>query len=167
MLCHRAPTVDTTNSTVLTVPATNPRLEHNIIQFFSCVRLPDEFCTHCVNRGVKTLTTKILHAPLVLIIQVMRFRWRNSRAEKVTSTIHVPDIVDLTKMCITQNEQTKYTHMYRLLSVVVHVGLSVASGHYVTYVNDRRTKRKLLFDDHIVRQVADTEFENAVNRGAY
>ena len=162
-LCDRASTVDTTKSTVLTIPATNSRLDNNINSFFRCVRLPDELCTHCVNIGVKTVTTKILHAPSVLLIQLMRFRWRDSRAEKVTTTIQVPDTVDLTQMCMTKNEPTKY----RLISVVVHVGGTVEGGHYVTYVNDRSYKRKLLFDDHIVRQVTDEEYSKAVDEGAY
>ena len=119
-------------------------------------------CNVC-NRGVRYNESVITLAPQIVIVQLMRFRWEDGRASKVLDNVYVEDVIDLTPLCADQTSKS----LYHLISVVVHRGNSVQSGHYVTYVNDRINQRKILYDDHEVDQVTDQEFQQSVDEGAY
>lgn len=87
-------------------------------------------CEKCSKRSNAIKISKIARAPETLTIHLKRFRFNgnNNSSSKVKQGVSYPLILDLSKYTTT-NEPT----LYQLISVVVHEGRSVSSGHYVAH----------------------------------
>jgi len=93
------------------------------------------WCSECsrLNEAQRTVSYEVL--PTVLVLQLKRFTTTASRTyvSKLTDYIPTPMIMD----CFCQKCRDgpgPPIHKYRLYSVILHLGGSLASGHYIAYV---------------------------------
>lgn len=93
------------------------------------------WCSECsrLNEAQRTVSYEVL--PSVLVLQLKRFTTTASRAyvSKLTDYIPTPLIMD----CFCQKCRDGAgppLHRYRLYSVILHLGASMASGHYIACV---------------------------------
>lgn len=93
------------------------------------------WCSECrrLNEAQRSVSYEIL--PTVLILQLKRFTTVASKTyvSKLTDFIPTPFTMDC--FCIECSKQgSSPKHRYRLYSVILHLGASLASGHYIAYV---------------------------------
>jgi ubiquitin carboxyl-terminal hydrolase 1 len=93
------------------------------------------WCSECsrLNEAQRTVSYEVL--PAVLVLQLKRFTTTASRAyvSKLTDYIPTPLLMD----CFCQKCREGAgppLHRYRLYSVILHLGASLASGHYIACV---------------------------------
>jgi len=93
------------------------------------------WCSECsrLNEAQRTVSYEVL--PSVLVLQLKRFTTTASRTyvSKLTDYIPTPLIMD----CFCQKCREgpgAPIHKYRLYSVILHLGASLASGHYIACV---------------------------------
>lgn len=93
------------------------------------------WCSECsrLNEAQRTVSYEVL--PSVLVLQLKRFTTTASRAyvSKLTDYIPTPLLMD----CFCQKCRDGAgppLHRYRLYSVILHLGASLASGHYIACV---------------------------------
>lgn len=87
------------------------------------------FCEKCSNRSVATKKSTIDRSPETLIIHLKRFKFNGNSSSKVKQSVSYPKYLDLTDFTTNKAEPSRY----QLLSVIVHEGRSISSGHYVAH----------------------------------
>ena len=87
--------------------------------------IEDSLCSQCnlVNSTEKIIS--ISELPRILVLHLSRFRG----LAKMNNFVRFPEHASI-KYKIDDHE---YTKQYRLMSIVVHIGPSIAQGHYVSY----------------------------------
>lgn len=85
-------------------------------------------CEKCEQRTNAIKISSIDRAPETLAVHLKRFRFNGSSSSKVKQGVSYPLIMDLTQYT-TKGEPV----LYQLISVVVHAGRSVSSGHYIAH----------------------------------
>lgn len=85
-------------------------------------------CESCKKRTNAMKISSIARAPETLAVHLKRFRFNGSSSSKVKQGVSYPSLLDLSQYT-TNNENA----LYQLISVVVHEGRSVSSGHYVAH----------------------------------
>jgi Ubiquitin carboxyl-terminal hydrolase len=93
------------------------------------------WCSECSRLNEAQLTVSYEVLPTVLVLQLKRFTTTASRAyvSKLTDYIPTPLVLD----CFCQKCRDGAgppLHRYRLYSVILHLGASLASGHYIACV---------------------------------
>ncbi|ODQ79559.1 hypothetical protein BABINDRAFT_13874 [Babjeviella inositovora NRRL Y-12698] len=117
-------------------PAHRYSLENSIKDFFSqeIIRKDKKDansgydCDACKQKTAALKQSKINRAPEALAVHLKRFRFNGSSGSKVKHPVSYPNILDLTEYT-SGNEPVKY----QLISVIVHAGRSVSSGHYIAH----------------------------------
>lgn len=92
-------------------------------------------CSECSRNNEAQLTVSYEQLPSVLVLHLNRFAATASRSyvSKLTDYMPTPLIMD----CFCQkcrDSPGAPLHRYRLYSVILHLGASLASGHYITCV---------------------------------
>jgi len=95
------------------------------------------WCSECrrLNEAQRSVSYDVL--PTVLILQLKRFTTVASKTyvSKLTDFIPTPFTLDcFCSECSSPNVSSGARHKYRLYSVILHLGASLASGHYIAYV---------------------------------
>jgi ubiquitin carboxyl-terminal hydrolase 10 len=85
-------------------------------------------CEKCKQRTNAVKISSIDHAPETLAVHLKRFRFNGSSSSKVKQGVSYPLILDLSQYT-TKSEPV----LYQLISVIVHAGRSVSSGHYIAH----------------------------------
>ncbi|CCH44735.1 Ubiquitin carboxyl-terminal hydrolase [Wickerhamomyces ciferrii] len=85
-------------------------------------------CEKCKKRTNAIKISTIDRAPETLAVHLKRFRFNGSSSSKVKQGVSYPLILDLSQY--TTNSEPV---LYQLISVVVHEGRSVSSGHYIAH----------------------------------
>jgi len=85
-------------------------------------------CEKCDKRTNAMKISTINRAPETLAVHLKRFRFNGNSSSKVKQGVSYPLILDLSQY--TTNSEPV---IYQLISVVVHEGRSVSSGHYVAH----------------------------------
>ncbi len=85
-------------------------------------------CEKCKKRTNAIKRSTIDRAPETLAVHLKRFRFNGNSSSKVKQGVSYPLILDLSQYT-TRHEPV----LYQLISVVVHEGRSVSSGHYVSH----------------------------------
>ena len=85
-------------------------------------------CEKCKQRTNAIKISSIDRAPETLAVHLKRFRFNGSSSSKVKQGVSYPLILDLSQYT-TRAEPV----LYQLISVVVHAGRSVSSGHYIAH----------------------------------
>lgn len=92
------------------------------------------WCSECrrLNEAQRSVSYEVL--PTVLVLQLKRFTTVASKTyvTKLTDFIPTPFILDC--FCAECNSASPGKHRYQLYSVILHLGSSLASGHYIAYV---------------------------------
>ena len=83
-------------------------------------------CSNCHSQNSTKKITTISALPRILVIHLSRFRG----LQKINNFVRFPEHASI-KYKIDDNE---YNQQYRVMGVVVHIGPSIAQGHYVCYV---------------------------------
>jgi len=92
-------------------------------------------CSECSRNNEAQLTVSYEQLPSVLVLHLNRFAATASRSyvSKLTDYMPTPLVMD----CFCQkcrDSPGAPLHRYRLYSVILHLGASLASGHYITCV---------------------------------
>jgi len=92
-------------------------------------------CSECSRKNEAQLTVSYEQLPSVLVLHLKRFTATASRTyvSKLTDYVPTPLVMD----CFCQkcrDSPGSPLHRYRLYSVILHLGASLASGHYIACV---------------------------------
>ncbi|KAL6079056.1 hypothetical protein QOT17_001207 [Balamuthia mandrillaris] len=130
-------------------------IEHNssvshCLRSFSHVEMLDKedkfFCECCNSLQEAQKRLKIKELPHILIVHLKRFKFtENYQFRKLSYCVSFPFEMRLTNTC--QDTVDKY-RFYDLYAIVVHIGSSPYSGHYICFVKSQGTW--LVFDDDYV-----------------
>jgi len=95
------------------------------------------WCSECrrLNEAQRSVSYEVL--PIVLILQLKRFTTVASKTYVSKLTDFIPTPFTLECFCEECNQTTQpgaSKHRYRLYAVILHLGASLASGHYIAYV---------------------------------
>lgn len=86
-------------------------------------------CEHCKQRTNAVKISSIDRAPETLVVHLKRFRFNGNSSTKVKQGVSYPSFLNLTPYTTTGEDGS----VYQLISVVVHAGRSVSSGHYIAH----------------------------------
>ncbi|XP_045694831.1 ubl carboxyl-terminal hydrolase 18 [Phyllostomus hastatus] len=120
------------------------------------------FCEHCGRRTRGQQVLKLTRLPQTLTIHLMRFSVRNSRTEKLCSSLCFPPRLDLGQVLLTEDAPPhdadadadgQLGGQYELFAVVAHVGLP-NFGHYCAYIRSSADGRWFCFNDSSVCPVS-------------
>ena len=104
-------------------------------------------CESCKRKTDATKQYKISKLPPILLVHFKRFM---KTGRKNWSRIKYPETISLDKL-VTKS-QSGVPQNYRLYAVVMHIGSSCHSGHYVTYAR-APNRRWYEFDDIRVQKL--------------
>jgi len=93
------------------------------------------WCSECsrLNEAQRTVSYEVL--PSVLVLQLKRFTTTASRTYVSKLTDYIPTPLEMDCFCQKCRERPDGPlHRYRLYSVILHLGASLASGHYIACV---------------------------------
>ena len=128
---------------------------YKLMNYFQRATILDGYgCPYCrtQNSTQKEITLNAL--PRVLVIVLSRFRG----LIKLDKYVGFPAQLSI-KYTTDENE---YNAMYRIMGIVVHIGPSIASGHYIAYV--RSEEKWFKMNDNIVSEV---RWETVRSKEAY
>lgn len=116
------------------------------------------FCEHCGRRAGGQQVLKPTRLPQTLTIHLMRFSVRRSRTEKLRSSLHFPQRLDLGQVLPTEDAPPgdadgQLGGQYELFAVVAHVGLP-DFGHYCAYIRSAADGQWFCFNDSSVCAVS-------------
>ncbi|ANB11459.1 Ubp10p [Sugiyamaella lignohabitans] len=144
------------SATTGTAPKAKFTLEGSIQDFFSPELIkPDAKnksgyqCEKCKNLTSAIKISRINDAPEYLTVHIKRFKFQGSHSQKLKETMKYPLDLDLTKYSVS-GEPIKY----RLVSVIVHEGRTVSSGHYIALCR-QPNNTWAEYDDECVRKVSE------------
>ncbi|RKP30072.1 cysteine proteinase, partial [Metschnikowia bicuspidata] len=111
-------------------------IERAIRDFFSLETIrPDKsdassgyYCEKCRKRTVATKKSTVEKSPQTLLVHMKRFKFNGNSSLKVKQPIVYQKYLDLGKFSRQAEPMT-----YQLISVIVHEGRSILSGHYVAH----------------------------------
>lgn len=89
-------------------------------------------CEKCsaYTEAIRSISFEVL--PRLLVVQLKRF---SGGMEKINSFIPTPFVLQcFCRKCVALPEEGKL-HVYRLYSVITHVGATMSAGHYITYTS--------------------------------
>lgn len=118
------------------VPCGRYSIDKSINEYFSMETIKKDkvdassgyHCEKCKKRTVATKKSMIERSPETLMVHLKRFKFNGLSSSKVKQAIVYPGFLDLGPYTMTQ-ESTKY----QLISVIVHEGRSILSGHYICH----------------------------------
>lgn len=118
------------------IPCGRYSIEKSINDYFSTETIKKDkvdessgyHCEKCKKRTVASKKSMIERSPETLMVHLKRFKFNGSSSSKVKQAIVYPGFLDLAPYTMTQ-ESTKY----QLISVIVHEGRSILSGHYICH----------------------------------
>ncbi|CAI8507613.1 unnamed protein product [Pichia kudriavzevii] len=118
------------------VPTKRYSLENAIRDFFTPEILRTDkrdqsgyVCEKCKKQSNAVKISTIQRAPETLPVHLKRFRFDGQQSQKVKANVSYPEILDLTPYTTSMSTPVRY----KLISVIVHQGRSVSSGHYITH----------------------------------
>lgn len=117
-------------------PATRYTMEKSIRDFFGTETIKIDkndassgyYCEKCKKRTVATKKSTIEKSPETLMVHLKRFKFNGNSLSKVKQPIVYLKYLDLGPYT-SHNEASKY----QLMSVIVHEGRSILSGHYIAH----------------------------------
>jgi len=93
------------------------------------------WCSECsrLNEAQRTVSYEVL--PSVLVLQLKRFTATATRTYVGKLTDYIPTPLEMDCFCQKcRDRPDSPLHRYRLYSVILHLGASIASGHYIACV---------------------------------
>ncbi|KAH3675921.1 hypothetical protein WICMUC_002217 [Wickerhamomyces mucosus] len=108
-------------------------------------------CENCKKITNAIKISKIDRAPETLVVHLKRFRFNGNSSTKVKQGVSYPLNLNLTQYT-SKNEPV----LYQLISVVVHEGRSVSSGHYVAHCR-QPDDTWATYDDEYINQIPEKQ----------
>ncbi|CAR27138.1 ZYRO0C09812p [Zygosaccharomyces rouxii] len=111
-------------------------IEKSISDFFSpeLIKVDKEqkgyVCERCHMTTNAIKHNSILRAPETLLVHLKKFRFNGTSSSKMKQAVSYPMFLDLTDYCV---EGKELPLKYQLITVVVHEGRSLSSGHYIVH----------------------------------
>lgn len=91
------------------------------------------WCEQCVRYNEACNEVSYERLPNLLVLQLKRFSQSANGTEKINSYMPTPLILEcFCNDCRLKND-AKAIHSYQLYSVIMHLGATMASGHYIAY----------------------------------
>ncbi|CAF4585017.1 unnamed protein product, partial [Rotaria sp. Silwood2] len=112
------------------------------------------FCQNCQKPTDAIKKLDLFQLPRVLILQLKRFTYDLTDDTKITTKIHVQEVLDLGQF-LKKNDMTQHA-IYDLVAVLTHTG-TLASGHYMTFARHLSNSGWHHFNDQHVRQASLSE----------
>lgn len=117
-------------------------IEKSIKDFFNpeLIKIDNEHkgyvCEKCHKTTNAIKRNTIMRAPETLLVHLKKFRFNGTSSSKMKQAVSYPMFMDLTEYCDTESVPPGKKLLpvkYQLISVVVHEGRSLSSGHYVAH----------------------------------
>ena len=133
-------------------------IEKSICEFFSneLIKKTEEnksgyYCENCKIFTHANKISKIQIAPETLTIHFKRFKFNNNSSSKVKQLINYSKFLNLNKYMENKNEKA----IYKLISVIVHEGRSISSGHYVSHCLQPDGYTWCTYDDEYINKIEE------------
>ncbi|SCV02532.1 LAMI_0H00254g1_1 [Lachancea mirantina] len=112
------------------------------------------FCESCSQTGNALKHNSILRAPETLLVHLKKFRFNGTSSSKLKQAVSYPMFLDLTEFC--ENQEDTLAVKYQLISVVVHEGRSLSSGHYIAHCKQPDGSWST-YDDEYINKITDRQ----------
>ena len=111
-------------------------------------------CEKCkkVTNAVKL--NKILRAPETLVVHLKKFRFNGTSSSKMKQAVSYPMFLDLTEYC--HESINSIPVRYQLISVAVHEGRSLSSGHYIAHCK-QPDGSWATYDDEYINKITEKQ----------
>ncbi|CCK70790.1 ubiquitin-specific protease UBP10 KNAG_0F01220 [Huiozyma naganishii CBS 8797] len=140
-------------------------IEKSIKDFFNpeLIRVDNEqkgyVCEKCHKTTNAAKRNSILRAPETLLVHLKKFRFNGTSSSKMKQAVSYPMFLDLTKYCdkeATPKGQDVLPVKYQLISVVVHEGRSLSSGHYIAHCKQPDGSWST-YDDEYINKITERD----------
>ncbi|KAL3278061.1 hypothetical protein HHI36_013406 [Cryptolaemus montrouzieri] len=91
-------------------------------------------CEKCERYNEASREVLFERLPNMMILQLKRFNTSTSGVHKVNTYLPTPLELDCFCESCCNSEDEEFPHYYRLCCIIMHLGGTMASGHYITYV---------------------------------
>ncbi|XP_031788352.1 uncharacterized protein LOC116417732 [Nasonia vitripennis] len=119
-----------------------------------------ETCQH----DTHSMITKLKRPPKILTIQLKRYEIVHGLLTKKCSLVDIPMLMRLDTLVINCEDYT-HTPVYEPICIISHIGDSIDSGHYISFV--KHNDQWFYYDDINVRLVNPEEVFKCVQNNAY
>ncbi|AAS50626.1 ABL145Wp [Eremothecium gossypii ATCC 10895] len=117
-------------------------------------------CEKCKATTNAIKRNMILRAPETLLVHLKKFRFNGTSSSKMKQAVSYPLFMDLTEYCV---EAAKCLPVkYQLISVVVHEGRSLSSGHYIAHCK-QPDGTWATYDDEYINKITERNVLKEVN----
>lgn len=142
-------------------------IEKSIADFFSneTIRKTDAdkksgyYCEQCHEFTQANKISSIIRAPETLTVHFKRFKFNGNSLSKVKQSIGYSKYLDLSAYM----EHETDSAYYRLISVIVHEGRLISSGHYITHVLQPNGQSWATYDDEYINPIEERKALNDPN----
>lgn len=134
-------------------------IEKSISDFFNpeLIKVDKEqkgyVCERCHMTTNAIKHNSILRAPETLLVHLKKFRFNGTSSSKMKQAVSYPMFLDLTKYCV---EGKELPLNYQLITVVVHEGRSLSSGHYIVHCKQPEG-HWATYDDEYINNISEKE----------
>lgn len=92
-------------------------------------------CEKCQRYNEASRDVLFERLPNIMVLQLKRFTTSSAGVQKVNTYLPTPlEMACFCETCCNLKENETPPHRYRLCCVIMHLGASMASGHYIAYV---------------------------------
>jgi len=137
----------------------HPDLRHSLEEYVKKSDLKDRNqynCSECRRPTDATHGVQLKSLPPVLNFQLQRFIYENNQKKKLNSYFAFEETLDMRDFVPSDREEDT---IYDLTAIVMHIGSSASSGHYVALIKDPTTSETYKFNDDEVCKVDDNKFD--------
>ena len=140
-------------------------IEKSIGDFFSpeLIKVDNEqkgyVCEKCHKTTNAVKRNSILRAPETLLVHLKKFRFNGTSSSKMKQAVSYPMFLDLTEYCEKESipaGRKQLSLKYQLISVVVHEGRSLSSGHYITHCK-QPDGSWATYDDEYINKITERD----------
>ncbi|EDO15964.1 hypothetical protein Kpol_1044p24 [Vanderwaltozyma polyspora DSM 70294] len=111
-------------------------------------------CEKCHKTTNAIKCNSILRAPETLLVHLKKFRFNGQSSSKMKQAVAYPMFLDLTEYCEDPEKGEKLPVKYQLISVVVHEGRSLSSGHYIAHCR-QPDGSWAIYDDEYINKISE------------
>lgn len=111
-------------------------------------------CEKCKKVTNALKSNKIIRAPETLVVHLKKFRFNGTSSSKMKQAVSYPMFLDLTEYC--HESISSLPVRYQLISVVVHEGRSLSSGHYIAHCK-QPDGSWATYDDEYINKISEKQ----------
>ena len=140
-------------------------IEKSINDFFNpeLIKIDNEqkgyVCEKCHKTTNAVKRNTILRAPETLLVHLKKFRFNGTSSSKMKQAVSFPIYLDLTQYRDGESTKDKKRNLpikYQLISVVVHEGHSLSSGHYIAHCK-QPDGTWATYDDEYINRISEAD----------